>query len=121
MITRASVVAVHVSDQDKALGFYTDALGFEKRSDEPMEDGARWIEVAPAGSETSIFLEPASTEGRAGTWANIIFECDDIHATHKELRSRGVQFSEEPSEQPWGMWARFKDQDGNEFGLYSSR
>jgi predicted enzyme related to lactoylglutathione lyase len=49
------------------------------------------------------------------------FECDDIHVTHKELRGRGVEFSEEPTEQPWGMLARFKDPDGNELGLYSGR
>jgi lactoylglutathione lyase len=47
----------------------------------------------------------------------MVFECDDIQATYEELRGRGVEFTEEPSEQPWGMWAQFKDVDGNEFGL----
>jgi lactoylglutathione lyase len=48
---------------------------------------------------------------------NVIFQCDDIHATYEELRSRGVEFSQEPTENPWGMWAQFKDQDDNEIGL----
>ncbi|WP_273887964.1 VOC family protein [Rubrobacter naiadicus] len=121
MITKAYVVSVHVGDQERALDFYTNALGFEKRSDEPMGEGARWLTVAPEGAETSIFLEPVGSEGRAGGWANVIFECDDIHATCNKLRDKGVEFSEEPTRQPWGMWARFRDPDGNEFGLYGSR
>ncbi len=121
MITRVGTVAVTVRDQDKALHFYTNALGFEKRSDEPMGEGARWITVAPKGAETNVVLEPAGLEDYVGTWANMILECDDIYATYEELNGRGVEFSEKPSEQPWGMWARFKDIDGNEFSLYSSK
>ncbi len=121
MITRVGVVAVHVTDQDRALDFYVNALGFEKRADELMGEGARWIEVAPKGAETRFTLEPTGLEDRTGTWVGVVLECDDIHATHKELSDRGVEFSEEPSEQPWGMWARLKDQDGNEFGLYQRR
>ncbi len=121
MITRVGTVAVTVRDQDKALDFYTNALGFEKRSDELMGEGARWITVAPKGAETNVVLEPAGLEDYVGTWANMILECDDIYATYEELNGRGVEFSEKPSEQPWGMWARFKDIDGNEFGLYSSK
>ena len=55
-----------------------------------------------------------------GTVANVVFECDDLDTTYEELRGRGVEFSEEPNEQPWGMWAQFKDVDGNEFGLIQS-
>ncbi len=121
MITRIGTVAVPVRNQDKALDFYTNALGFEKRDDQPMGEGARWITVAPKNAETNIVLEAAGPEDRVGTWANTILECDDIYATHEELSGRGVEFSEKPSEQPWGMWARLKDVDGNEFGLYSSK
>jgi predicted enzyme related to lactoylglutathione lyase len=117
MITKAGIVAIYVSDQDRALDFYTNTLGFEKRADEPMSETARWIEVAPASAETRLVLEPGP-EDRIGTWAGVILECGDIRATYEELRGRGVEFTEEPSEQPWGMWARFKDQDGNEFGLF---
>jgi predicted enzyme related to lactoylglutathione lyase len=107
-----------VSDQDRALDFYVNALGFEKRIDEPMSAEARWIEVAPAGAEIRLVLFTApGLQDRIGTWGNMVFECDDIQATYEELRGRGVEFTEEPSEQPWGMWAQFKDVDGNEFGL----
>ena len=118
MITKARTVGVYVSDQDRALDFYVDKLGFEKRTDEPMGPEARWIEVAPAGAETVLVLfTPPGQEDRIGTFSNVVFECDDIEATYRELRGRGVEFTEEPSEQPWGMWAQFKDVDGNEFGL----
>ena len=118
MITRARTVGVYVSNQDRALDFYVDKLGFEKRTDEPMGPEARWIEVAPAGAETVLVLfTPPGQEDRIGTFSNIVFECDDIETTYRELRGRGVEFTEEPSEQPWGMWAQFKDVDGNEFGL----
>jgi lactoylglutathione lyase len=118
MIAKAATVGIYVSDQDRALDFYVNTLGFDKRTDEPMGPGARWIEVAPAGAQTVLVLyTPPGLEDRIGTFAGVVFECDDIRATHEELRARGVEFSEEPSEQPWGMWAQFKDVDDNEFGL----
>ena len=121
MITKARTVGVYVSDQDRALDFYVDKLGFEKRTDEPMGPEARWIEVAPAGAETVLVLfTPPGQEDRIGSFSNVVFECDDIETTYRELRGRGVEFTEEPSEQPWGMWAQFKDVDGNEFGLIQS-
>lgn len=121
MIARVGTVAVTVQDQDKALDFYVNSLGFEKRDDQPFGEGYRWLTVAPKGAETNVVLEPAGPEDHVGAWANMVLECDDIHATYEELSGRGVEFSEKPSEQPWGMWARFKDIDDNEFGLYSSK
>lgn len=118
VITKASTVGIYVSDQDRALDFYVNVLGLEKRIDEPMSPDARWIEVAPAGAETRLvlFTSPGQ-EDRIGTFSNVILECDDLGATYEELRGRGVEFTEEPSQQPWGMWAQFKDVDVNEFGL----
>ncbi len=118
MIAKAATVGIYVSDQNRALEFEPDTLGFEKRVDEPMGDGARWIEVAPEGAETRLVLfTPPGLEGRIGTWGNMVFECGDIRATHEELRGRGVEFTQEPSEQPWGLWTQFKDVDGNKFDL----
>ncbi len=118
MITKASTVGIYVSDQDRALDFYVNKLGFEKLIDEPMGSGARWIEVAPAGAQTHLVLfTPPGQEDRIGTFSNVVFACDDMKRTHAELSGRGVQFSQEPSEQPWGIWAQFKDPDGNEFGI----
>lgn len=118
MIPQACTVGIYVSDQDRALEFYTDKLGLEKRADEPMGGGPRWIEVAPTGAETRLVLfTPPGFEDRIGSFSNVVLACDDIHATYDELSGRGVEFTEEPSQQPWGMWAQFKDADGNEFGL----
>jgi predicted enzyme related to lactoylglutathione lyase len=118
MIKNIHVTGVSVSDQDRALDFYTTKLGFKKLTDEPMGEGARWIEVAPQGAETRLVLfTPPGQEDRIGTFSNVVLSCEDIEDTYKQLKDRGVEFTEEPSEQPWGMWAQFKDQDGNEFGL----
>ncbi len=118
MITKASTVGIYVSDQDRALDFYVNKLGFEKLIDEPIGSGARWIEVAPSGAQTHLVLfTPPGQEDRIGTFSNVVFACDDMKRTHGELTGYGVQFSQEPSVQPWGTWAQFKDPDGNEFGL----
>lgn len=119
MLTNIAVVGVFVSDQTKALDFYVNKLGFEKRADEPMGENERWIEVAPPGAVTRIVLSLATEEwgaDRLGQFAGIVFEPDDIDATYRELSARGVEFTETPTPQPWGgLQAQFKDQDGNVF------
>ena len=121
MITNVAVVGVFVSDQDRALDFYVTKFGFEKRADEPMGDGQRWLEVAPPGATTRVVLSPATEEwgaDRLGQFAGIVLEPDDIDATYEELSARGVEFTEPPTDQPWGgRQALFKDQDGNTFVL----
>lgn len=120
MIKQIGTTGVYVSDQDKAIEFYVDVLGFEKRDDQPMGEGARWIEVAPPGAESRLVLSlPSDEEGRqrVGTFVGIVFETDDIEATHRELSTRGVGFTEPPTLQPWGTMAQFVDQDGNGFVL----
>ena len=107
MITMVSSVGVRAGDQGRAVDFYVGKLGFEKRRDEPMGPDGRWVEVAPAGAETSVV---PFTPG-------LVFACDDLQATFEELRRRGVEFTEEPTNQPWGRWAQFRDPDGNEHGL----
>lgn len=121
MITRARSVGIYVRDQQRALAFYTEKLGFEVRQDAPMgpEMGdARWIEVAPPGAETVFVLfTPPGLEGRIGGFSNIVFECDDVQATYADLTAKGVEFTQEPSRMPWGWWAQLRDPDGNEIGL----
>src|SRR3712207_2297551 len=100
MITKASTAGIYVSDQDQALDFYTNKLGFEKLTDEPMgsDSDARWIEVAPAASQTRLVLyTPPGQEDRIGTFSNMIFSCDEMNSTYQELKGRGVEFSENPS------------------------
>jgi predicted enzyme related to lactoylglutathione lyase len=121
MIANARAAGIYVTDQDRALAFYTGKLGFEVRTVESMgpEMGdARWIEVAPKGAETVFYLfTPPGLEDQIGGFSNIIFEADDFQATVDEMKAKGVEFTQEPSIRPWGPWAQFKDPDGNEFGL----
>lgn len=122
MITHVRFVTVYVSDQQRALEFYTRRLGFETRADVPMGPGARWIEVAPPGAQTVLVLyTPPGMEDRIGGFTGITLACDDVFATAEELRARGVELVAEPREEPWGQWAEFKDPDGNVFGLVKPR
>jgi catechol 2,3-dioxygenase-like lactoylglutathione lyase family enzyme len=121
MISHISSVTVFVRDQDQALDFYVNKLGFQKTADEPMGDGMRWVTVAPPGAATAIVLAHGYggyDEGRIGQFAGIVFTTGDIQATYQELSGRGVHFTEPPALQPWGMLqAIFDDQDGTHFVL----
>jgi len=120
-ISHVSVVTVHVKDQDAALRFYTESLGFEKRDDAPMGEGMRWVSVVPAGSATLISLASGYDVGAPlGGATGIVLETDDIDAAHRELSGRGVRFTKEPAREFFGGWAEFVDQDGNSFGLHSN-
>jgi len=121
VLKRVRSAGIYVSDQQRALDFFTGVLGCELLTDEPMGPGtdARWIEVRVPGDDTRLILfTPPGQEDRIGTATNLIFHCDDIHATHAELTARGVRFTSEPEVAPWGSWwAMFCDADGNEYGL----
>ncbi|MBA2448447.1 MAG: VOC family protein [Chloroflexi bacterium] len=107
--------------QDKALDFYVNKLGFEKREDVPMDDqGNRWIEVAPPGGETRVVLVRGYgdwTPEKVGQFNSNTFETDDIQKTYEALKGRGVEFTQEPKQEFWGTYAMFLDQDGNSFVL----
>ena len=129
MLTHVGTITVQVSDQDSALEFYTQKLGFEKRRDDPMAPNQRWIEVAPPGAETRILLYLATPDAPGGysyeaakasigTPTGMVMEVDDIEATFSDLKARGVPIEEEPSRQPWGWWGVFADQDGNTYGVH---
>ncbi len=121
-LTHVSTVTIQVKDQDEALRFYTERLGFEKRLDVPMGEGMRWLTVTPAGSATELTLVNAHAAGAPlGANTGIILETDDIDAAYQELSGRGVHFTELPIRHPWGGWASFVDQDGNGFGLHSNQ
>jgi len=121
-ITHVSVVTVRVKDQDAALRFYTESLGFEKRDDVPMGEGMRWLTVAPAGAPTVISLFSGEEQGGAALGGNtgLVLETDDIDAAHRALSGRGVRFTKEPAKEFFGGWAEFVDQDGNSFGLHAN-
>jgi catechol 2,3-dioxygenase-like lactoylglutathione lyase family enzyme len=89
-ITDVRTVAVPVTDQDRALAFYVDKLGFEKRMDAMFGPGQRWIEVAPPGASTTVALVAASTAAPAGVDTGIRLTTADAEGDHATLRARGV-------------------------------
>jgi len=119
MITQIATVAVYVEDQEKALDFWTRAMGFVNRSRREMEDGHAWVEVAPAGAASSLVLYPRPM---MKDWRerkpSIVFSCTDLFRFCAEIRGRGVEFVQEPKLTPWGAYAVFRDTEGNEFVLH---
>jgi predicted enzyme related to lactoylglutathione lyase len=121
VITQLKFAGIPVSDPARALAFYTGKLGFEVATDQPMGPGKRWIELRIAHSATRVVLfTPPGHEDRIGTFFNGSFACDNVEATVRQFRQRGVEIVEEPTAQPWGTFAKFKDPDGNVFVLSSS-
>jgi uncharacterized glyoxalase superfamily protein PhnB len=123
-----------VHDQDEALDFYTKQLGFEVRSDVTMPElgDFRWLTVGPPGQEDfaiTLMAIPGApvmdddsrekvkdlmAKGFAGT---VFLTTDDCRASYEELKARGVEFTEEPEERPYGIDAGFRDPSGNSFRL----
>jgi catechol 2,3-dioxygenase-like lactoylglutathione lyase family enzyme len=91
-ITHTSTVIVPVADQDRAIEFYVDTLGFEKRAEFPYADGERWVEVAPPGATTTIAL--ARDDGSAGIETRLALSTEDVEADHADLQARGVDVDE---------------------------
>jgi catechol 2,3-dioxygenase-like lactoylglutathione lyase family enzyme len=120
MIKAIKFVGVPVSDQQRALDFYTQALGFRVVTDQPFDDNQRWIELGIGRSSSGITLfTPEGQEHRIGTFTGISFVADDVVATYRELSAKGVVFTQEPKEADWGTAAVFADPDGNQFVLGS--
>ncbi len=118
MITQLKFVSIPVSDQKRALAFYTGKLGFDIVTDQPMGPGQRWIELRVRNSGTRIVLfTPEGQQDRLGSLFNGAFACDNVEATYRQLSQRGVEFVEPPVVQPWGAFAKFRDPDGNTFVL----
>src|SRR3954464_8911818 len=97
-INTIGIVCIPVSDQDKAIEFYVDTLGLEKRADVPFGNGYRWVEVAPPGAATTIALAPPP-EGKpsGGVETGIGLQTHDIDKLHAELRNAGVDVDAEVS------------------------
>jgi len=115
-IAKIGVVCIPVSDQARAIEFYVDTLGFEKRADVPFGNGYRWVEVAPAGADTTIAIVPPPPGKPTGDMeTGIGLNTDDIDALHAELKDRGVDVDAEVSRMgdpvPPLFWLR--DPDNN--------
>jgi catechol 2,3-dioxygenase-like lactoylglutathione lyase family enzyme len=135
---RISTAQVWVEDQDEALDFYTKKLGMEVRSDVTLPEmgNFRWLTVGPPGQddvaitlmaipgppvmdeETAQQVRNLMAKGFAGT---VFLTTDDVHAAYEELKGRGVEFTEEPEERPYGIDSGFRDPSGNSFRLTQVR
>jgi predicted enzyme related to lactoylglutathione lyase len=123
MITGVSKVVIDVEDQDRAKGFWVETMGFELIQDVPYGE-ERWLEVRTPDGAVDVVLDlRAGESGPPGTvedtlpTSNVMFRCDDLQATYKELRDRGVEFAQPPVQQPFGWWSMFNDSEGNRFAL----
>ena len=122
MINHIKIISIPVREQARALDFYTEKLGFTIITDQPMDKNQRWIELRIPKAETRVSLfTPPGHEDRVGSFTGISFDCDDVEATYAELSKRGVPFEGPPSKQPWGVFAKFQDSEGNSFVLSSSK
>lgn len=120
MIRGIKFVGIPVRDQDVALKFYTTVLGFKVATDQPFSEKQRWIELLVPGADTGLALfTPDGHEKRIGEFQSIAFWCDDVFATAKVLKSKGVVFTREPKTESWGTGSVFQDPDGNQFALSS--
>jgi catechol 2,3-dioxygenase-like lactoylglutathione lyase family enzyme len=109
-------VYLAVSDQERALAFYRDVLGFEVRTDTEFGEGFRWVEVAPAGAYTVIALVPpfGDEDPQPGGNAPFGFDTPDLEAAMAEFGSRGLEFEDvRAADGPVPAMAYFRDPDGN--------
>ena len=120
MIKRIRFLGIPVEDQDRALRFYTEKLGFRILTDQQFSEKQRWIELSIPGAETGLALfTPEGHEDRIGTFMNTSWEVDNVENTYEELAARGVEFAGPPQKQPWGTSAVLKDSEGNQIVLGS--
>lgn len=114
-VDQVATVMVPVADQDRAIEFYTEKLGFEKRADTPFGNGDRWVEVAPPGAATSVALVLPMEGQEVGIESRIAFRSRDIDADHTALRERGVDVDPEVMRMggPVPPMFFFRDVDGN--------
>ena len=120
MIRTIKFASIPVKDQQRALEFYTQKLGFTIITDQPFGEGQRWIELGIPGAETRVVLFTADVhKDRIGTFQNIVFGSENVEKTYSELAGRGVEFLQPPKKEPWGTSSVFKDSEGNQFVLSS--
>jgi catechol 2,3-dioxygenase-like lactoylglutathione lyase family enzyme len=109
-------VLLRVADIDRAIDFYVDALGFEKRLDADYGAGNRWVEVAPPGAATTLALVPSTDEDPAGRSGEVSLASRSAAADHANLLARGVDADGSLIQMP-GVppMFTFRDRDGNRF------
>jgi catechol 2,3-dioxygenase-like lactoylglutathione lyase family enzyme len=113
---KLELVAVPVSDVDRAKAFYVDQAGFNLDHDHTVSDEMRFVQLTPPGSACSIAIGEGVVEGAPGSVAGLQLVVESADAAHAELRDRGVEVSE-VQEFPWGRFVFFADPDGNKWAV----
>jgi predicted enzyme related to lactoylglutathione lyase len=125
MNAKITHVALVVRNKDEAVEFYTKKVGFEKKADYNPPAGERWVTVGPKGQDLELTLwqvgsldaYSSAKNSKPGVNPQIVMRVDDCRKTFEELKSRGVQFKQEPTENPYAVSAIFLDPDGNLFQI----
>ncbi len=116
MSWKIELVAIPVTDVDRAKAFYVDQIGFNADHDAQVNDDLRFVQLTPPGSACSIVMGTGITDMVPGSQRGIQVVVEDVAAVRQELLSRGVDASE-VDVLPWGSFVRFSDPDGNTWAL----
>jgi predicted enzyme related to lactoylglutathione lyase len=128
MVTEIGHITILVRDQDEAIRFYANILRMEKRSDVAMENGFRWVTIAPRGGKQEIVFVLADTPEKLARVGNqaadhvfLVLHTDDCRKEAARHQAQGVKFSSQPTDQMWGVEAVFQDLFGNVMDLLEPR
>jgi predicted enzyme related to lactoylglutathione lyase len=121
-------ITLVVSDQTRSLAFFTEKVGFEKKTDVTPPGGHRWVTVGPKGQdlEMALFEQGSAVDPQQQAWSKhwspgksppIVLRVSDCRKAYQELSGRGVEFPQPPADYPWGTAATFRDPDGNLFSI----
>jgi len=113
---KIELVAIPVTDVDRAKAFYVDQVGFNADHDHKVSDSLRFVQLTPPGSACSIVLGTGVTEMPPGSQKGVQVVVADVAAARQGLLDRGVAASD-VDEQPWGSFVTFSDPDGNTWSL----
>ena len=113
---KLELVAIPVSDVDRAKAFYTDKVGFNADHDHTVSEEIRFVQLTPPGSACSIALGKGIVDGEPGSVKGLQIVVADIEEAHKELVARGAEVSE-IRDLPWGRFVFFADPDGNKWAV----
>jgi catechol 2,3-dioxygenase-like lactoylglutathione lyase family enzyme len=119
-ISKVQLFSIPVTDQDRARRFYTETLGFELVRDQQMGPDQRWVQVRPAGAQTSATLVTWFPTLAPGSLQGVVLETEDLEGEVERLRAAGLEIPAGIEEAPWGRWVTFNDPDGNGFVLQTT-
>ena len=113
---KLELVAIPVSDVDRAKAFYVEKAGFNPDHDQRVNDQIRFVQLTPPGSACSIAIGTGIVDGEPGSVAGLQLVVDDIEAAHAELSARGIEVGD-VQDFPWGRFVFFSDPDGNRWSV----